>query len=176
MSDLENVLTAATVTLSDAAAAGEREDQSGGILQQLLRELGFELQQHILLPDDPHQLTAHLLELSRSVDLVITTGGTGLGPRDFTPEATMEVLEKRLPGVEEALHQAGREKVPTSILSRSVAGVRGHCLIVNLPGSPGAVRDGMAVLAPVLPHAIRLLRGARGECERMTDPQKRRSI
>ncbi|MGI8907825.1 MAG: MogA/MoaB family molybdenum cofactor biosynthesis protein [Candidatus Sumerlaeaceae bacterium] len=157
--------TAATITLSDLAARGEREDSSGTLLRQLLTQAGAELLPHNLLPDGRKQLADHLRDLSDRVDVIITTGGTGLAPRDFTPEATLDIIEKRVPGIEEALHRAGADQVPTAILSRSVAGIRGRCLIVNLPGSPGAVRDGMEILARILPHAVRLLRAEVGDCK-----------
>jgi molybdenum cofactor synthesis domain-containing protein len=152
-------ITAATITVSDGCSRGERVDRSGTLLGELLAAQGVILAEHTILPDDRELLEAGLIRLSTAVDLVITTGGTGIGPRDVTPEATMAVLEKRLPGVEASLHQAGREATPTSILSRAVVGVRGRCLIANLPGSPGGVRDGMSVLAPVLRHAVALLHG-----------------
>ncbi len=158
--------TAVTITLSDSGAAGQRKDESGPLLGQLLTAAGVHVVKHELMPDSQAELARRFLDLSGTVDLIVTTGGTGLGPRDFTPEATLEVIEKRVHGIEQALHLAGREKVPTSILSRAVVGVRGQCLIVNLPGSPGGVRDGMAVLAPVLHHAVGLLRGQVRDCQK----------
>jgi molybdopterin adenylyltransferase len=156
--------TAATITLSDLAARGEREDASGALLRELLGAEGARLLPHRVLPDEVERISAALVELASQADVVITTGGTGLSPRDVTPEATLAVVEKRIPGIEEALHRAGAESVPTAILSRAVAGVRGNCLIVNLPGSPGGVRAGMAVLQPVLPHAVRLLKAEVRDC------------
>lgn len=156
--------TAATITVSTSGAAGKREDRSGELLRDLLTSAGAELQQHIIMPDDETKLREALLSLCPAVNLIVTTGGTGISPTDVTPEATLAILEKRLHGVEAALHLAGREKVPTAILSRGAVGTCAGCLIVNLPGSPGGVRDGMAVLAPILPHAIRVLRGKVSDC------------
>lgn len=163
---MDHLFTAATLTVSTRCAAGEQTDTSGELLQTLLRELGVKVDEHRVVPDDRGMIEAALRELADRVDVIVTTGGTGISPRDVTPEATAAVVEKRMPGVEAALHLAGREKVPTAILSRSVAGVVGRCIIVNLPGSPGGVRDGMAVLAPVLPHAVKLVRGDVRDCQR----------
>jgi len=164
MSTPPTTYTVVTITLSDACAAGNRDDRSGQLLRELATAAGLHHLRHHLLPDDPAKLTEILLHESATADAILTTGGTGLSPRDFTPEATAAVVEKRIPGIEQALHSAGREKVPTSILSRAVAGVRGRCLIINLPGSPGGVRDGMGVLQPVLQHAIHLIRGEVRDC------------
>jgi molybdenum cofactor synthesis domain-containing protein len=161
----ENQFTAATITLSDKAAKGERQDSSGKLLRELLEEMGAALLPHEVLADEEAALRTRLIELTEQADLVITTGGTGISPRDRTPEATAAVVMRRLPGVEAALHFAGREKVPTSILSRGVVGVRGNCLIVNLPGSPGGVRDGMSVLKGVLKHALKVLKGEVRDCK-----------
>ena len=148
------------VTVSDRSAAGARADTSGPMLVELLRSLGFRTDDPVVVPDDLDAIeTALRAAISSGADLVATTGGTGLGPRDVTPEATARVLDRSVPGIAEALRQFNREQIPTTLLSRAVAGVAGSSLIVNLPGSTGGVRDGVAVLSPVVGHAIAQLRG-----------------
>ena len=154
-------LKAAVLVLSDSVSAGKSKDRSGGILAARLRELGFAGPLEKTLPDDRAQLEAELRRLAdvERCDLIVTTGGTGAGPRDVTPEATLAVIEKRLDGVEEALRAYGRDRVPTAMLSRSVAGIRGSSVIVNLPGSPAAAADGMHALFPGLLHLFRMMKG-----------------
>ena len=154
-------IQAAVVTVSDKGAAGQRADVSGPLLADLLRKLGAEVVHQAIVPDERAEIERMLLTLADElrVDLVVTTGGTGLTPRDVTPEATRAVIEREAPGLAEALRFEGYRRTPLAVLSRGVAGVRGGTLIVNLPGSPKAVREGMETLAPILPHAIRMLRG-----------------
>ncbi len=151
---------AVVVTVSDRSHGGARHDRSGPLLAELLRGLGFEVGDVVLVPDDRAAISAALRQaVIERADLVVTTGGTGLAPRDVTPEATREVIEREAPGLAEALREHNRATVPTTILSRAVAGIAGATLVVNLPGSPGGVRDGVAVLAPVVGHAVAQLRG-----------------
>lgn len=149
------------LTISDACAAGLREDRSGGLLEEWAAEAGYAVPLRHVVPDEAIEITRTLLTWadSRSVDAILTTGGTGFGPRDVTPEATRPVLERLAPGLAERLRRFGEASTPFSVLSRGLAGERGGVLIVNLPGSPGGVRDGIAVLSPMLNHMTALLRG-----------------
>jgi len=152
---------ARVITVSDRSHGGLRHDTSGPVLAELLQsELGFSEAEVVVVPDEIPEIEAALRDaIAAGVDLVVTTGGTGFAPRDVTPEATRRVLDKEAPGLAEALRQFNRDTVPTTILSRAVAGVAGGSIVVNLPGSTGAVRDGIAVLQPVIGHAIVQLRG-----------------
>ena len=153
------------MTVSDKGYAGEREDVSGPLLADLLRGMGAEIVRQTIVPDERPEIERVLTELSDEahVDLVVTTGGTGLTPRDITPEATQAVIEREVPGLAEVLRFEGYRKTPLAVISRGVAGIRGRTLVVNLPGSPKAVREGMATLAPILPHAIKMVRGVHTE-------------
>lgn len=151
---------AVVVTVSDRSHGGLRHDESGPLLAKLLGELGFSVAEVVVVPDEVEQIEAALrAAVGAGADLIATTGGTGFAPRDVTPEATRRVLEREAPGLAEALRQHNRDRVPTTILSRAVAGTCGRSIIVNLPGSPSGVRDGVAVLTPVIGHAIVQLRG-----------------
>jgi molybdopterin adenylyltransferase len=144
------------LTVSDGVSAGEREDESGDLLVAALAEDGWEVERRTV-PDDRDEIATALRELARTSALVLTTGGTGFGPRDVTPEATTEVLERGAPGLAEAVRADAVAKTPHGMLSRGTAGIVGSALVVNLPGSPGACRDGWAVLAPAVGHAAKLL-------------------
>jgi len=154
------VIRALAVTASNRAAAGVYEDRSGPVLAELLRSAGCEVDGPLVVPDGEPVEAALRSALADGYDVVVTTGGTGLTPGDLTPEMTRRVIEREIPGIAEALRAAGAAAgVPSAILSRGVAGVAGRTLIVNLPGSTGGVRDGMAVLESVLGHAISQING-----------------
>jgi len=157
---------ALVITVSDSCARGEREDLSGPRCQALLREQGFLCEQVAVVPDDPALLSAALLNAcdSGEFDLVITTGGTGLSPRDFTPEATRRVLEREVPGIPELLRREGARHNLRAVLTRGLAGLCRQALIVNLPGSVKGVEEGLQTLAAVLPHALEVARGEAGRC------------
>ncbi|MEV4477800.1 molybdenum cofactor biosynthesis protein B [Nonomuraea salmonea] len=153
-------MRALVITVSNRASAGIYADKSGPLLASLLRdEVGCEVEGPVVVPDGEPVETALRDGVAGGYDVIVTTGGTGLTPMDLTPEMTARVISREIPGIAEAIRQANREKVPTSILSRGLAGQAGETLIINLPGSSGGVRDGVAVLAPILRHAVDQIRG-----------------
>ncbi len=149
-------MKAAVLTVSDGVAAGEREDKSGDLLEELLAADGYDVERR-LVPDEREAISGAIRDLAAEAPLVVTTGGTGVAPRDVTPEATLSAIERQVPGIAEAIRADSIAKTPHALLSRGVAGTIGATLVVNLPGSPGGCRDGYAVLQPALEHGLRLL-------------------
>ena len=156
----------AVITLSDKGARGEREDVSGQIIEDMVKEAGYEVVSRQLLSDDRQGLTDALISLcdSNAAELILTTGGTGFSPRDNAPEATLAACERMAPGIAEAMRIASLQITPRAMLSRAVSGIRKKTLIVNLPGSPKAVRECLGAVLPALGHGIEILRGVAGEC------------
>ena len=159
------------ITVSDRCYTGEREDKSGPALEEFLRNQGFSEITRGLVPDEKERIMEALTEAAeRDVALVLTTGGTGLAPRDVTPEATLAVIEKAVPGIPEAIRAESLKITPRAMLSRAVAGIRGQTLIVNLPGSPKAVKESLEVFLPVLEHAMETLSGKTLSCGKDVKP------
>lgn len=159
---------AAIITASDKGSQGLREDVSGQVVREILEQNGYHIVQQIILPDDRQQLAAEMerICLTHEADLILTTGGTGFSPRDWTPEATLDVVERQVPGIPEAMRLNSLQITKRAMLSRAVAGIREQTLIINLPGSPKAVRENLEYVITELAHGLEILRGEAGECAR----------
>jgi molybdenum cofactor synthesis domain-containing protein len=161
------MFTAGVLTVSDKGSRGERVDESGKVIKEVLLSLGASEIKYGIVPDEKQAISGKLREWSDAgVDLVLTTGGTGLTPRDVTPEATLDVLDRVAPGFAEAMRAYGMKQTPVAMLSRAVSGIRNKTLIINLPGSPKAVKECLEAISPALPHAIETVRGQASECAR----------
>ena len=160
------MIRAAVVTVSDRSFRKERADASGPAVAEVLATLPASVEQQIVVPDERQLISKALCHFADDLDmeLVVTTGGTGVDPRDVTPEATWDVIDREIPGMAEVMRAESQKKVPTAMLSRAVVGVRGKTLIVNLPGSPAGAKENLEAVLSVLPHAIEKIRGAGGDC------------
>ncbi len=160
------MIRTAIITLSDKGSVGERVDESGRVLRDLMTGAGASVDHYEVLPDDQERIISVLTRLADSgaIDLILTTGGTGVAPRDVTPEATRAVLDRELPGMAEAMRAESLKKTPHAMISRAIAGIRKQTLIVNLPGSPRAVRENLAVILPALPHTVAKIKGDPSDC------------
>lgn len=160
------MFSVAVLTLSDKGARGEREDVSGKVLAEMLAGVSGKIETYEVIPDDKKLIQEKLMFYADQlhVDVIATTGGTGVGPRDVTPEATQAVIDKEIPGMAEAMRLAGLQKTPLAMISRAVVGCRGKTLIINLPGSPKGVRENLEAILPAIPHAVEKLKGDPTEC------------
>jgi len=154
------------LTISDRGSRGERKDSSGPLIREMVKNLPAEVIHYEIIPDEKERIEEALKRSADQfgADLILTTGGTGLSPRDVTPEATLEVIEKDVPGLSEAMRAESLKKTPHAMISRAVCGIRGSTLIVNLPGSPKSVKENLTVILPALPHALSKLKGDPSEC------------
>lgn len=156
------------LTASDKGFRGERTDESANVIRELVKQIDAEVVDYVIVPDERNEISSHLIRMSDDLglDIIFTTGGTGFSPRDITPEATMDVIDRLVPGIPEAIRAKSLEITPKAMLSRAIAGIRKKTLIINLPGSPKGVRECLTIVMPVLPHAVEILRGEGGECAR----------
>jgi molybdopterin adenylyltransferase len=162
------MITVGILTASDKGYAGERVDESGKLIGSLIEQIGATVREYIVVPDERNIISAQFIRMADEleIDLILSTGGTGFSPRDITPEATNDVIDRNAPGIAEAIRAASMKITPRAMLSRAVSGIRNKTLIINLPGSPKSVQECLETILPVLPHAIEILKGQTGECAR----------
>jgi molybdenum cofactor synthesis domain-containing protein len=160
------MIQAGIITVSDKGSQGKREDLSGPAIAEMLAGAAIEIKLTIIIPDETAEIKKAIIDFAdvKKVDLILTTGGTGVSPRDLTPDATLEVIDKQVPGMAEAMRHQSMLITPHAMISRAVAGIRGKCLIINLPGSPKSVKENLAVVLPALKHAIEKIKGDDSEC------------
>ncbi len=160
------MITVGILTMSDKGSRGEREDLSGKEIERMIKDLPAEVMDYQIIPDETDIIRSKLMEFAdkKKLDLILTTGGTGVSPRDVTPEATRAVIEKELPGMAEAMRAESLKKTPNAMISRAVCGIRKQTLIINLPGSPKAVRENLSVVLPAISHAVEKIKGSQEEC------------
>ncbi|MBI5893786.1 MAG: molybdopterin adenylyltransferase [Deltaproteobacteria bacterium] len=160
------MITVGILTMSDKGSRGEREDLSGKEIERMIKSLPTEIKAYEIIPDETEIISKKLIEFAdkKKLDLIITTGGTGVSPRDVTPEATKAVIERELPGMAEAMRFESLKKTPNAMISRAVCGIRKQSLIINLPGSPKAVRENLQVVLPAINHTIEKIKGSTAEC------------
>jgi molybdopterin adenylyltransferase len=161
------MISVGIITASDKGSIGEREDESGRVIREMIAGIGGDVVDYVVIPDEKEVIKNELLRMvENEVELIITTGGTGLGPRDTTPDATLEVIDRQVPGLAEAMRAEGLKVTKHAMLSRAVCGTRGKTLIINLPGSPKGVSENLSVILPALPHGIDVLKGNVHDCAR----------
>ena len=160
------MIRAGIITVSDRSSQGIREDASGPVLVAILADAAIEVCKSLIIPDEKNQIKKAIKKFAdiESLDLILTTGGTGVSPRDVTPDATLEVIDKEIPGMAEAMRHQSINITPYAMISRAIAGIRGRCLIVNLPGSPKGAKENLAVILPALKHTIEKIKGDNAEC------------
>jgi molybdopterin adenylyltransferase len=160
------VITAGVITVSDKGSRGEREDVSGREVQRLLNEISATVSAYDIVPDEQEIIQSILIDYcdNKNIDIIVTTGGTGVSPRDVTPDATLNVIEKEIPGMAEAMRRESSAKTPHGMISRAVVGIRKQSIIINLPGSPRGARENLSVILPALRHAVEKIKGDESDC------------
>ncbi|GBE00052.1 molybdopterin adenylyltransferase [bacterium BMS3Abin07] len=163
---IEEKISVSILTMSDRGSKGERDDFSGRTVKESLDPTLYKVVEYDIIPDDSETIVSKLKDYSEKSDLILTTGGTGLSPRDFTPEATLKVIDREVPGIAEAMRNHSMQYTNRAMLSRAVAGVRKECLIINLPGSPKAAKENLEAILGTIPHAVEKIKGSKEECAR----------